>query len=290
MYPPLSPHIPRIPSPPSPADVAYLGASGTALVTSGVDNTVRLWGADSEGQYQAANTFSQHTGEVVGVTVHPSGKYFVSASADKTWCLYDTDVCITQVREGGGWCVGWGERVVCGVVGCMADKTPDDHPSCIYCIQQVADPAVEAGYTCVRFHPDGVILGTGTAENVCRIWEVRQSKVQHDMWGLYVFFCLTTRPITAMLPISPQYSSQYPSPRCYPYRHNTHHNTHHRNTHITTIPTQNVAKFEGHTAPIKSLSFSENGYYLATAAADGVKLWDLRKLKNFTYVYMLVLC
>ena len=31
-----------------------------------------------------------------------------------------------------------------------------------------------------------------------------------------------------------------------------------------------------------ALSFSENGYYLATAADDAcVKLWDLRKLKNF---------
>lgn len=30
------------------------------------------------------------------------------------------------------------------------------------------------------------------------------------------------------------------------------------------------------------MSFSENGYYLATAAEDFcVKLWDLRKLKNF---------
>lgn len=47
------------------------------------------------------------------------------------------------------------------------------------------------------------------------------------------------------------------------------------------IPPQQVAKFEGHSAPITALSFSENGYYLATSAADGVKLWDLRKLKNF---------
>ena len=30
-----------------------------------------------------------------------------------------------------------------------------------------------------------------------------------------------------------------------------------------------------------SLSFSENGYFLATTASDGVKLWDLRKLRNF---------
>ena len=44
---------------------------------------------------------------------------------------------------------------------------------------------------------------------------------------------------------------------------------------------QNVAKFEGHKGPVSGLCFSENGYFLATAAADGVKLWDLRKLKNF---------
>ena len=44
---------------------------------------------------------------------------------------------------------------------------------------------------------------------------------------------------------------------------------------------QNVAKFENHRGPVTALSFSENGYYLATGAADGVKLWDLRKLRNF---------
>merc|ERR1712203_1195880 len=44
----------------------------------------------------------------------------------------------------------------------------------------------------------------------------------------------------------------------------------------------NVANFEGHKGQMGTLSFSENGYYLATAADDAcVKLWDLRKLKNF---------
>lgn len=72
-----------------------------------------------------------------------------------------------------------------------------------------------------------------------------------------------------------------------------------------------MAKFGGHTGEITSVSFSENGYFLAvgtltqlnrktkitsfrftdhfflvleivqTAAQDGVRLWDLRKLKNF---------
>ena len=42
-----------------------------------------------------------------------------------------------------------------------------------------------------------------------------------------------------------------------------------------------MAKFDGHEGRINGISFSENGYYMATAATDGVKLWDLRKLKNF---------
>ncbi|KFM23814.1 U-box domain-containing protein 72, partial [Auxenochlorella protothecoides] len=43
---------------------------------------------------------------------------------------------------------------------------------------------------------------------------------------------------------------------------------------------KNVANFEGHTGRINSLSFSENGYYMASAATDGVRIWDLRKLKT----------
>jgi WD40 repeat protein len=36
-------------------------------------------------------------------------------------------------------------------------------------------------------------------------------------------------------------------------------------SHVSQVrSTKNVAKFDSHTGPITSLSFSENGYYLAT--------------------------
>merc|ERR1711920_886291 len=42
-----------------------------------------------------------------------------------------------------------------------------------------------------------------------------------------------------------------------------------------------VATLSGHDGDVTALSFSENGYYLATASQDGtVKLWDLRKPLN----------
>ncbi len=77
-------------------------------------------------------------------------------------------------------------------------------------------------FTCGNFHPDGLILATGTASGDVLIWDVKEQK--------------------------------------------------------------SVATFQGHKSAIASVSFSENGYYLATTSVDaeeGVKLWDLRKLQNF---------
>jgi len=38
---------------------------------------------------------------------------------------------------------------------------------------QVSEPTVQNGYSSASFHPDGLILGTGTAESLVRIWDVK---------------------------------------------------------------------------------------------------------------------
>ena len=57
------------------------------------------------------------------MTVHPSRKYFVTASADSTWCFYDLEKA--------------------------------------ECLKQVSPEDPSEAYTAVQFHPDGLILGTG---------------------------------------------------------------------------------------------------------------------------------
>mmetsp|Transcript_13631 Transcript_13631/g.29224 ORF Transcript_13631/g.29224 Transcript_13631/m.29224 type:complete len:512 (-) Transcript_13631:704-2239(-) len=158
--------------------VAY--ATSSVLLTTSADKTTRIWSTES-GSYNCTATLKEHTSEVVGVTVHPSRKYFVTGSADASWCFYD-----------------------------LASTT---------CLKQVTADDAKEGYSVVQFHPDGLILGTGTETSLIRIWEVKQQK--------------------------------------------------------------NVATFEGHAKPLKALAFSENGYHLASCSEDCVKLWDLRKLKNF---------
>ena len=43
---------------------------------------------------------SEHSAEVVGVALHPTNKYFITASVDKSWAFYDLDsmLCMAQVQ------------------------------------------------------------------------------------------------------------------------------------------------------------------------------------------------
>ncbi|CAL5224503.1 g7199 [Coccomyxa viridis] len=153
----------------------------STLLSASADSTARIWRAGDNNTYSAVHTLKDHTDSVTAVTVHATGDYFVTASADRSWAFYD-----------------------------VATGT---------CYTQVSDDAVKAGYTAAEFHPDGMLLGTATSDSSIFVWETRLAK--------------------------------------------------------------SVASLSAHTGPVHSMCFSENGYYLATAADDGVKLWDLRKLKNF---------
>jgi pre-mRNA-processing factor 19 len=160
-----------------------------AVVTTSLDSTALLWAA-SGNEYTVNYKVGIHTSGVSGASFHPAGRYFATASLDGSWALNDID----------------SSKTIC----------------------HVPEKQSGTGYRCVEFHPDGLILGTGTmvvgddaqAKNRVRIWDMKNSS--------------------------------------------------------------NVATFEGHSQPVTNISFSENGYYLATASEDcSVRICDLRKLTNF---------
>lgn len=107
--------------------------------TTSQDNTSMIWAYNqSAKRYTMQHHLTNHSDEVAGCTLHPSGNYLITASMDKTWCFYDVNTGV--------------------------------------CRQQVSDEKISGGYTRVTFHPDGLILGAGTADSIVRIFDVKAQK------------------------------------------------------------------------------------------------------------------
>ncbi|KAJ3196109.1 hypothetical protein HK101_010040 [Irineochytrium annulatum] len=109
------------------------------VLTGSVDKTVKVWNVKSEEKKPKAKaTYKHHDGEIVGLSVNPSKKYFATASTDATWSFAD---------------ISAGKHVL-----------------------HVRNPEVTKGYSSISFHPDGQILGTGTSDGHIRIWEVKSAQ------------------------------------------------------------------------------------------------------------------
>jgi len=114
------------------------------IFTVSHDKTGKIWkpkqSNDPESQYQVVYELAAHTDAVTACTLHSTGQYLVTASHDKTWAFYD-------IQNGA-------------------------------CLVKRADPNIKEGYECASFHPDGLILGTGTSDSYVRIWDIKsQSNV-----------------------------------------------------------------------------------------------------------------
>jgi pre-mRNA-processing factor 19 len=73
----------------------------SVLLTASVDKTAGIWRLGDDGQVQCGGLIKDHSGDVTGVTVHPSKHFFVTSSSDKSWCFCDlaTATSLVQVAD-----------------------------------------------------------------------------------------------------------------------------------------------------------------------------------------------
>ncbi|KAF2362098.1 WD40 repeat [Trinorchestia longiramus] len=88
------------------------------------------------GTSQTLQLISAHDGPVTGLSLHATGDYLLSASLDHHWAFSD-------IRTG---------RVLC----------------------KVSDQSNSSALTAAQFHPDGLILGTGTQDATIKIWDLKE--------------------------------------------------------------------------------------------------------------------
>ena len=144
--------------------------SGSKVVSASPDSTIRVWDVDKAGlkttikvthacTHHAVHSAHHlhpppshpsltppthtppstqaHSDAVTGISLHPTGDYLLSSSLDENWAFSD-------LRSG-------------------------------QVISKGTDSGGGAGLTCSQFHPDGLIFGTGTADSVIKIWDLKES-------------------------------------------------------------------------------------------------------------------
>ena len=121
--------------------VTSITASAGAVLSTSVDKTIKIYvGSASDGAFDKGTAVKGvHSGEVTDLSLHPTGDYFATSSMDGSWAFTEraSGKALLTVTDAGG-----------------------------------AD-----GYTCIQFHPDGLLAGVGTAGGAVQIFDVRKQEV-----------------------------------------------------------------------------------------------------------------
>jgi pre-mRNA-processing factor 19 len=113
-------------------------SSSPVIFSTSADKVVKMWSGSVADGFDKGVAIKTHTGEVTGLSLHPTGDYIVTSSMDGSWAFTD--------------------------IGGAAPKT----------LMTVTDDSVTDGYSCLSFHPDGLLCGVGSAKGVVQIFDVRK--------------------------------------------------------------------------------------------------------------------
>lgn len=110
------------------------------FITGSNDSTARVWFKQEDGSakmYRAEHKIKIHKGSIMQLALHPTNQYFATASLDHSWGFHEIETGRTLLQV----------------------MEPDNQP-----------------LTCVMFQPDGLILATGTQDNLIRVWDIKSQK------------------------------------------------------------------------------------------------------------------
>ncbi|KAJ2160644.1 hypothetical protein GGF46_002073 [Coemansia sp. RSA 552] len=123
------------------------GGLDQRIITGSADKSIRIWrpkvaNTDEAKDIKAVGwtkerIIKQHSAEIVGISIHPSGEYFASAAADGAWAIH-------ALEDGS-------------VI--------------------IKDSVESSQISKIAFHPDGTFLGVGTLDGYAKVIDVAQRQV-----------------------------------------------------------------------------------------------------------------
>uniref|UniRef100_A0A8R1DI76 Pre-mRNA-processing factor 19 n=1 Tax=Caenorhabditis japonica TaxID=281687 RepID=A0A8R1DI76_CAEJA len=148
-------------------------------LTGGIDKTAVLYNWEKE---QVVQTFKGHSKKINAVVLHPDSKTSITASADSHIRVWTVDESVSKVI------IDVHQASVTDIslnaTGDYILSASDDSFwafSDIRYGKSLCKVAAEAGthiaMHCIEFHPDGLIFGTGTADAVVKIWDLKNQTV-----------------------------------------------------------------------------------------------------------------
>ncbi|KAJ1816602.1 hypothetical protein LPJ60_005243 [Coemansia sp. RSA 2675] len=162
----------------------WLGGGGldASIVTASADKSVRLWVSKpgNAAGWAKKNIVKHHNAEVVGLSLHPSGRYFASAASDGSWAVHSAesgDVVVSGTVDSQVAGIAYhpdGVFLGLGTVDGFA-KILDIGQNQVLATLDVASGGEEKSVGGLHFSENGYYFATVTREEVA-VWDLRKQK------------------------------------------------------------------------------------------------------------------